>query len=106
MPRYGSAKHKTKQGFRGVLVLTSGLMPDVYPADRKKFTLNEIYRHIGGGCHTFERLHVTADCPWKGWSMLMDEEGKLTNQPFNPTATALVPGHVIVGNVLLVRWST
>jgi len=107
MPKYGSAKskHPTK-GLIGVVVRCNGDMPDVHPKDKKKFTLEEIYRHIGRGCNTFERLHVTAaNCAWKGWSMLMDENGKLTgNQPFNPMATAMVPGHVIVGDVLLVKW--
>lgn len=62
----------------------------------------EMYRLIGGGCHTVE--HIT---PSGGGHLWMDEDGKRHELDYNEAATAIfheaggLPSDYIVGTVIL-----
>ena len=74
---------------KGLVITTDGR---AYPT--KVGTLDDYQKIVGG----YIEVVVLAD----GCSMYVNEEGKLDGLPVNAAATVLVPGDVIVGNVLIV----
>ena len=81
------------------IITTSGAVKKVHPANGKTFSLEELKKIVNG---YIEIVHLSARS-----LLVVNEEGKLHNLPYNPTATSimLLYGHrdTIVGNALLVN---
>lgn len=63
----------------------------------EKDFLNSCYRHIG--C---DYIEICTPCPDIGLRMIIDDSGKINDQPYNPLATLLY-NHpdIIFGNVIV-----
>lgn len=89
------------------LIRTNGSEEQVRPADGKYFTLEELQRYVGG--------FIEAVALPNGKTMIVNEEGKLDNLPYNQRATLLgaaagtMPGDEVMGDVLVLsddEWET
>lgn len=74
------------------IIKTSGEMVGVEPENGKYFGLEELHSFVDG---YIELLYLS-----DGRLMVVNEEGKLRKQPYNPVASSFAGQH-IVGNVLL-----
>ena len=61
----------------------------------KTWTLKEMQDFVGG----YARVHAAPNHP--GWVLVVNEDGKLKDLPFNKNATDLYQYEPIVGDVLL-----
>lgn len=86
------------------LMKIDGTTQEVFPQDKKRgFTLEELYKLVGGNCRLIEAPGPFAD----GRLMIMDEEGKLNGQELNVEASRkfyeeLGYPEMIMGNVIMV----
>jgi len=81
------------------VIKPDGTTEEVAPRNGKSFTLEELYKIIG--TDIVERLRVKVNKKEK-W-MVIDEEGKCKNSPFNEKATDIYksPVDFIVGTVVI-----
>lgn len=84
---------------KATIYRTDGEMQEITPANGKEFQLEELQKIVGG-------LIEIIPCNDSNLIMILDEEGKLKNKPFNSEATELVSEiipswDVIVGDVLV-----
>lgn len=63
------------------LIRADGTEEDVYPVNGKKFTLEEMQKYVGG------YIEIMPGVPFK---LIMDEEARLKDKPYNEKATGLV----------------
>lgn len=82
-----------------ILIDVQGNVSEVFPQDKKKFSLEELQKFVGGYIEaiTFPDENI----------MFINEEGKLYNLPYNRLATMYVELHfpdfrdIIVGNAVI-----
>lgn len=88
------------------IIYPDGTSKEMRPGNGKYFSLEEKQKIVGG-------LIEIADCIHPEKVLIINEEGKLENLPFNPQATLLYKWHihegkvwdVLVGTVLYGDWS-
>jgi hypothetical protein len=80
-----------------LLIKPDGTQATVTPADGKRFTLEEMQKHIGGYIEVVG--HVYAH--WGHRAVIADEEGLLKGLPVNQAVTDML-GYKIVGNALVI----
>jgi hypothetical protein len=89
---------------KNYIINANGAKTEVTPKSGNSFTLEELQEHVGG---YIEIIRLTNKC-----LMVVNEEGKLLNMPFNSEATdiarqhkAIYPNDMIVGNALVAQES-
>lgn len=83
------------------LIKTDGTKQIVHPANKRKFTYDELIELIGGNCELLEWVSF-----YDGRTMFLDDFGKFNGQPFNLEASkeflsALGTVDPIMGNVVI-----
>jgi len=79
------------------LIKATGERSEIHPERGRKFKLEELQRYVGG---YIERVQVEIDK--KRLDMIVDEEGRLKNKPFNEDASEIA-NRVIVGDVVIAK---
>ena len=89
---------------KNYIINANGAKTEVAPKSGNSFTLEELQEHVGG---YIEIIRLT-----NKYLMVVNEEGKLLNMPFNSEATdiarqhkAIYPNDMIVGNALVAQES-
>lgn len=89
---------------KNYIINANGAKTEVTPKSGNSFTLEELQEYVGG---YIEIIRLT-----NKYLMVVNEEGKLLNQPFNSEATdiarqhkAIYPNDMIVGNALVTQES-
>ena len=89
---------------KNYIINANGAKTEVTPKSGNSFTIEELQEHVGG---YIEIIRLT-----NKYLMVVNEEGKLLNLPFNSEATdiarrhkAIYPNDMIVGNALVAQES-
>lgn len=89
---------------KNYIINANGAKTEVTPKFGNSFTLEELQEYVGG---YIEIIRLTDK-----YLMVVNEEGRLLNLPFNPEATdiarqhkAIYPNDMIVGNALVAEES-
>lgn len=89
---------------KNYIINANGAKTEVTPKSGNSFTLEELQEHVGGYIEIIRLANK--------YLMVVNEEGKLLNMPFNSEATdiarqhkAIYPNDMIVGNALVAQES-